>query len=400
MTPPGRPGDPEDPAATAGPVAAGDHGAAASCRPRALVLSGSIGRGHDVVAQVCAEALAAGGMEPSLYDCMALLGSWNARLAERSYRAILSRPALYDAFHFSHLRAEGSFSRFGDRAACRRIASRLDSSTDWEPDGPGGRGRVALVLSVFATGAAAGAELALRRPGLRTVVFCTDATVHAMWVHERTDLFVATCELAADTVRRYRPTAEIAVIPAPVRAPFYDPPTRAEARSAVGIREDASCVLLVAGGWGVAPLARSAAAIADAGHDVIAVAGANARLRRQLADVARSRPGVRAFGFTDEMPTLMAASDVVVSGPGQTCHEVRVVGRPLVVLDAVPGHGRENLLHELMLGGASSCSPAAESVLRAVEAVLKSPPVPPPWPVRSAGEWDAHLLAALRPLGL
>jgi processive 1,2-diacylglycerol beta-glucosyltransferase len=358
----------------------------------ALVLSGSIGRGHDVVAEVCASALRAMGLQPTVHDCMALLGPVNSAVAEAVYRFMLARPGIYDGFHFAHLRAEGAFSRYGDRAACRRLAHRLDEEL--------ANDRLRLVLSVFATGAAAGAELASRRPGLRTAVFCTDATVHAMWVHDRTDLFIASSELTSHTVRRYRPSAEIAVIPAPVRPGFYTPPPKLDARARLGVRPDSSCVLLMAGGWGIGPLARSAAELAGHGHEVLAVAGSNRRLLRELHATARAQPLVHPFGYTDEMPSMMSAADVVVTGPGQACHEVRVVGRPLVLLDTVPGHGRENLLYELMLGGASSCSPSGESVCQAVEATLKSGLTPPPWPVRSESDWRARFVKALEPLGI
>ncbi len=383
---------------TSGGVVAGDgHSAADAARGaagkgRALVLSGSIGRGHDVVAEVCASALRAIGLESRIADCMALLGPVNAAVAEAVYRLMLARPGIYDGFHFAHLRAEGAFSRYGDRAACRRIADRLAGEL--------GNDQLDLVLSVFATGAAAGAELATRRPGLRTAVFCTDATVHAMWVHERTDLFIASSELTSQTVRRYRPSAEVVVIPAPVRPGFYAPPSKPDARVHLGVRLEGSCVLLMAGGWGIGPLARSAAELADHGHHVLAVAGSNRRLLRDLRAIARDQPLVHPFGYTDEMPLLMSAADVVVTGPGQACHEVRVVGRPLVLLDAVPGHGRENLLYELMVGGASSCSPSGGAVCRAVEAALKSGLTPPPWPVRSEADWRASFVKALEPLGI
>jgi processive 1,2-diacylglycerol beta-glucosyltransferase len=344
------------------------------------------------VAEVCAAALEAAGMVTTTKDCMALLGRVNSAVAERAYRMLLSRPAIYDAFHFGLLRAEGRFSKRGDRAACRRIVSALSGELS-DP-------MLELVLSVFATGAAVGGELAERRLGLRNVVFCTDATVHAMWVDDRTDLFVATSELAARTVRRYRPAAEVAVIPAPVRPAFYDAPSPEAARAVFGLDGDRPCVLLVAGGWGVAPLAESARELAAAGYHVLAVAGSNRKLWGQLCSEAASNSAVRAFAYVEDMVTLVAASDVVVSGPGQTCNEVRVVGRPLVVLDAVPGHGRENLLYELMQGGAASASPQPGSVRRAVDAVLKSDPPPPSWPVRDQGEWRRHFLAALAPLGL
>ena len=61
---------------------------------------------------------------------------------------------------------------------------------------------------------------------------------------------------------------------------------------------------------------------------------------------------MRPFGFTDRVPELMAAADLVITSSGDTCTEARTVGRPLLLLDVVQGHGRDNLQHELELGDA------------------------------------------------
>jgi len=59
-----------------------------------------------------------------------------------------------------------------------------------------------------------------------------------------------------------------------------------------------------------------------------------------------------------------------VTSSGDTCREARVIGRGLILLDVVPGHGRENLMHELELGDAAVCSPSATSVVDTVEVFL------------------------------
>ncbi len=105
------------------------------------------------------------------------------------------------------------------------------------------------------------------------------------------------------------------------------------------------------------------------------------------------------FGFTDRVPELMAASDVVVSSSGDTCREARVVGRGLVLFDVVPGHGRENLAHELELGNAAVCSPTPESVAAAVDAFLDDPDHGDTAPVTSPERWEEELRAALAAIG-
>jgi processive 1,2-diacylglycerol beta-glucosyltransferase len=103
---------------------------------------------------------------------------------------------------------------------------------------------------------------------------------------------------------------------------------------------------------------------------VLAVSGTNESLAARLAAVSREYPTVVSFGFTDQVPTLMAASDVIVTSSGDTCREARVIGRRMVLLDVVPGHGRENLMHELELGDASVCLPTPASVVGNVRRFL------------------------------
>ena len=357
----------------------------------ALILSGSIGRGHDSVAEACRVALDGCGLGARTLDCMALLGGAGARAGTEVFRRLISVPAVYDGFHFSHLRTGSRLARGLDWAARRRVVPAVASEL--------AAGRQ-LVVSVFPTGVGAAAQLKLARPGLTAVAVCTDASAHRMWVAEGTDLYVVCSPLAAATLRRYDSAATISVVPPPVRAEFFAALPRPVARARLGVPDGAPCVLLMAGGWGLGPLAEAAAGLLDRGYWVLAVAGSNERLHQRLRDLARRRSRLVPFGTTDRVPELMAAADGVVTTPGQTCHEARVVGRWLVVLDVVPGHGRENALHELETGGALACSPDARSVAGAVGVMFDEQPELPPWPVVSADEWEKHFIGALASAGV
>lgn len=354
----------------------------------ALILSGSIGRGHDSVAESCRAALESSDMPAEVLDCMSMLGGPGQRAGTAVFRRLVAVPALYDGFHFSHLRNGSRLARTLERAAARQLVPALDDQLHHSDGDP-------VVISVFPTGVTAAAALKASRPSLVSVAVCTDACAHRMWVADGTDLYVVCSPLAAVTVRRYAPTAEVAVVPPPVRPPFYDAPDKRGARAALGVPDDDPCILLMAGGWGLGPLAETAEALAGAGYWVLAVAGMNERLHDRLRSLACSSRRVLPFGMTSRVPELMAAADTVVTSSGQTCHEARVVGRWLVILDIVPGHGRENTLHELEKGGALACSPDPESVVGAVRVMFEERPELPPWPVRSAVEWDKHFLGAL-----
>jgi UDP-N-acetylglucosamine:LPS N-acetylglucosamine transferase len=255
-----------------------------------------------------------------------------------------------------------------------------------------------LVLSVFATGASAAARLKAEMPGLRTVVLCTDVAVHRIWAAEGTDLFLVTSDAAAESVRRYLPQAMIEVVPPPVRPEFYAAPSQEQARKALGVPPGDFCVLVIDSGWGFGPLAGAVSSLAEAGVHVLAVAGRGHRIERRLRELAAGTNRIIPFGFTDQVPELMAAADVVVALPGaNTCAEVRVVGRHLLLLDVMPGHGRDNLLHELELGHAHACLPTPAGVTASVLA-LRDGNIRPV--ASQVPRWEPAYLAALRRIGL
>ena len=96
----------------------------------------------------------------------------------------------------------------------------------------------------------------------------------------------------------------------------------------------------------------------------------------------------------------MAAADLVMALPGAiTCAEARVLGRPLLLLDVMPGHGRDNLLHELELGGAHACVMTPQGVTASVLA-LRDEGISQAPPARPAPRWEPALVAALQRVGL
>jgi processive 1,2-diacylglycerol beta-glucosyltransferase len=360
----------------------------------ALVLSGPHGLGHEMPMRSFRDVLQRSGWRVRTKDSMALLGSAAAQAGQRVFDRLMSVPGVYDGLHFAELRTGSRVARLAERAAARRAVPALRADLDRAP--------ADLVLSVFATGALAAARLKSATapgatPDFRAVVYCPDVAAHKLWVHEGTDLFLVSSPAAAASVRRFRPLAPVALVPPPVRAAFYEAPAQQRAREVLGVPADAGCALLIDSGWGFAPLPAATARLAAAGVHVLAVAGRNADMERQLRELAAARPNVTAFGFTDLVPELMAAADLVIALPGAaTCAEARVAGRRLLLLDVMPGHGRDNLLHELEQGNAEVCGPAAADVTASALAMLASPPREVPRPPR----WEPAFAAALEQIGL
>jgi len=358
----------------------------------ALLLSGPLGLGHEMPVRSFRDVLQRSGWRVRTLDSMALLGSVAGRTGQRVFDGLMTVPGLYDGVHFAAFRTGSRIARVAERGA-RHAVPALRAELERDP--------ADLVLSVFATGALAAASLKASKlstaaAGFAAVVYCPDVAAHKLWVQEGTDLFLVSSPAAAASVRRFLPRAPVALVPPPVRAAFYAAPSQCGAREALGVPADTRCVLLIDSGWGYAPLPATAAALAAAGVTVLAVAGRNAGVERQLREVARAKPAVIPFGFTDEVPALMAAADVVVALPGAaTCAEARVVGRRLLLLDVMPGHGRDNLLHELEQGNAEVCGPTAADITASALAMLdRAPPDVP-----RAPRWEPAFAAALGQIG-
>jgi processive 1,2-diacylglycerol beta-glucosyltransferase len=357
---------------------------------RALLLSGSLGAGHDVHARAFASELAGRGWSTRLLDAMRLLGPRGGSAGEAVFRGMLAVPGAYDAFHFAALRPGGRLALLADAAARRQLVPRLRGYLDADP--------ADLAVSVFATASSAVSELADRYPGMSHVVWCSDVTPHRLWVHPNVDLYLVTSAAAEAAVRRYEPRARVQVLPPPVRAGFFEAPSQERARMGLGLEVAERTVLLMSGAWGLGPLAQAAAALADAEVQLLAVAGRNARLEGRLRAAAAGRPRLRVFGYTDQIPVLMAAADLVITSSGDTCAEARVVGRPLLLLDVVQGHGRDNLQHELDLGDAAVTSARPADMVGTTLAMLDR--VKPPSGAAGRPAWPDAFAAALASIGL
>jgi len=76
---------------------------------------------------------------------------------------------------------------------------------------------------------------------------------------------------------------------------------------------------------------------------IVCLAGRNEPLEHKLRERFRDEPRVHVLGFTDRMPELLAAADVLVhSTGGVTCLEAMAAGTPVVSYGLPVGHARLN----------------------------------------------------------
>lgn len=134
------------------------------------------------------------------------------------------------------------------------------------------------------------------------------------------------------------------------------------ARRALGWDDTLPAVVVVGGGEGMGPIYKTARAINDQRLpcQLIIIAGHNKPLKARLEACDWNQP-TRIYPFIKDMPTLMAATDILVSKAGPaTISEACMAGVPLVLYDAIPGQESGNVDYVTQNGvGVFAPSPGA-----------------------------------------
>lgn len=299
----------------------------------ALVLTGSYGAGHDRAAGQIARTLTAAGYRVDVVDVVEEFPMGFGKLLKRVYFAQLNACPITWEWTLRLLsrrsRVSGQVSRplnwLLGRLPARRLLKRIRPET----------------TMVVSTHPFASAALGLlRRTGqleVPAITYLTDASVHALWIHEGVDQHLALYgsaqaqaeALGAADVRLIRPLV-------PTAAPL-DQVRRARLREAAGIPATGPVAFVVGGSEGVGELVHGARDVAASGLVVPVVAcGRNEKLAESLAQ----GDGLIPLGWVDNLAELISTGDVVVqNGGGFTVLESLAAGLPVISYRPLAGHG-------------------------------------------------------------
>ena len=181
------------------------------------------------------------------------------------------------------------------------------------------------------------------RPMAVSVV--TDFEAHALWMDSCVDLYcVAAEETKARMVARGAAPGNVAVTGIPISSKFSARLNPKAVRKSLGLRDDLPVLLVPSGGFGMGPLGEILAQLdrVDRPFQSVVVTGRNEELRRELAAQDRKHP-TRVLGFATNMHELMAVADLIITKPGGlTSSEALAVGKPLFILNPIPGQEAAN----------------------------------------------------------
>ena len=336
---------------------------------RILILTASIGSGHTRAAEAIRAALAAhpaaATMQVDVVDFMARDISIIHYLMKRIYLLMLRFvPDLYDVFfRVAGKNASGGVVRGAFAQVMVRTVGRIIRT--YEPD-------LVIATHPFPEGAAAlwrvrhGADFAL-------AALLTDYALHAIWLVPGVDVyFVATEAMAEGMAARGFDTHMVHATGIPIARADYGL-ERSAAQTRAGLTKDLPTILLMGGGLGLGGMDRTLAALErmERRLSILVVAGRNAVLEEHARTVARtSRHVIRVFSYTDEIPTLMCAADLLITKPGGlTISEAFAAGLPLLLHDPIPGPETENTVYATRRGAAVWLHPG-EAMAPAVEEIL------------------------------
>jgi len=308
---------------------------------RVLILTASVGEGHDLPARTLAAQLVTEqpDVEVVTADGLAAMGRAVTAVSADASRVVFFRLQwLWDI----------GFWLFADFGPTRRLAQSL---VTWV-GGAGLERMVAeigpeVVVSTYPTTTEVLGRLRRGgRIGVPVVAVITDVAAMDYWASPGVDIHLTSYPDSIEEIRRVAGSAAVVhCVHGLTRPGFLSPPSAHDARTALGLPADGKIVLVSGGGWGVGdvPGAVETALAPDDVSQVVCLCGRNEELRVRLTSRLAGDLRARVEGFTERMTEWMAAADVLVhSTGGLTVLEANMCGLPAISYGWGRGHLRAN----------------------------------------------------------
>jgi len=334
------------------------------------ILTMSVGSGHVRAAEVI-ERVFNEGEEPfevQTFDAASLGPAWFRALYVRPYWWMLRRaPSLWRRLfeRRQRKRHQATAPRWVFRYGCRRLFEQLKA---FAPN----------LLIATEIGAAEIASLGKREGWCAgpLLAVLTDFHSEPPWVQREVDFYCVASEEARSQLIGWGVSPHrllVSGIPIdPAFALNYD---RKDLRRSLGLADGRPVVLLMGGGMGPAPLDHIARSLEQCGLplQVLAVTGQHAEMKARVEALhGKVALDLHVFGWSDNIPELMAASDVLVTKPGGlTASEALACGLPMVLTHPIPGP-EERHLRYLEANGVGLAAHTLEQIPELVSRLLKS----------------------------
>jgi processive 1,2-diacylglycerol beta-glucosyltransferase len=308
--------------------------------PRILILTASVGEGHDRPARTLAAQLReeCPAVEIFTEDGLAAMGRIVATIGESAPGVVFYKFQWLWDLGFWFFAGFGP-TRRGTQALLERVGGgrllRLIERT--RPD---------AIVSVYPATTEVLARLRGKgRIGMPVLAAITDLSALRYWAARGADVHLLTHPESEEEVRAIAGGATVVQAVHGLTGPeFARPRSRAEARAELALPADGKIVLVSGGGWGVGDVEGMIDVALANGEvaQIICLCGRNDELRERI-DARFGHLRVRAEGFTEHMGDWMAAADALIhSTGGLTILEAHIRGCPAISFGWGRGHIRMN----------------------------------------------------------
>jgi processive 1,2-diacylglycerol beta-glucosyltransferase len=340
-------------------------------RKRIAIITLSLGAGHVRAGEVIHRALgdASGTVEVRTIDALDLGRSW--------FRWLYVAPYWWVLRH-----APGLWRRLFERRQRRRHRS---TAPHWVFRR--GCAEVLRQLKVFAPqlviateiGAAEIAALGRREGWFNAPVLAVQTDFHTEppWVQREIDIYCVASEEAKTQLITWGVSPNRVLLSGiPIDPAFALAFDKSELHRAFGLDSRRPVVLVMGGGWGPMPLDEIVRSLELCGLplQVLAVSGHDQSMRARLESMrGRIALDLHIFGWTETIPELMAAADVLITKPGgMTAAEALAIGLPMILTHPIPGP-EERHVRYLEQRGVAILSRSLEEIPQLTGRLLTAP---------------------------
>jgi processive 1,2-diacylglycerol beta-glucosyltransferase len=310
---------------------------------KVLILSMTVGQGHNSASKAIAGYLEQKGHECDILDTYKFLNRAIGEAFDKGY-TLMGRiwPSLNENIYST---AEKYNGRAGMKMYFPWLFADMNKQKlkkyieDYEPD--------VIICTIVMTAMIVSLlkDSGMVDKRIKTVGIVTDYSLHPFWEYTDMDYFVCPNELMVPAVvNRGIPREKILPFGIPIDIKYSKRMPTNKARKKLGLEKDIFTILMSAGGMGFAGMLATAKEL-DELEDIqlVAVCGTNTRLRAKMNEI-RFRNNVEVLGFVDNMDEYLDACDIFITKPGGLSTSEAIAKRkPLLLTKPMPGVENMNL---------------------------------------------------------
>jgi len=181
----------------------------------------------------------------------------------------------------------------------------------------------------------------IKRLKSRLVTVITDFGVHPFWIADDTDMYIAASVFTKEQlIRQGVGEGKIKVLGIPIEASFLKQYDKGALFKRFDLEPDKFTVLIVTGSFGIGEIEKAVELLYQEAQ-ILVVCARNQVLYASLKK--KGYPGLKVFGFIDNIQELMAVSDIIIAKPGGlTIAESLAMDLVPIFITSIPGQETEN----------------------------------------------------------